>query len=307
VRKTMALRIKEVHPSVVGQTGNRSAFAVYDGSKLVYKTKRGGAKGSPMYGYSMETAERLLAKEEARRAAGGSAPKATRSSASTSRTTAKASRQKLDRQELTVSGCTKFLRDEGYSVSKKRGSSRKKAKTIEEMLNDGDISFMEAVTMGYEDNPRRRRRRKNPLEEWTYVFIHPRGEMQDVVMASSEADARKKAKAELEKLKREGWEVSADDLMYVEPAGIEASYMEDGYAYDYSLEAYGRNNPSKYARLRAKRMKDGRMRYFGFRNGKYGIISEAEYKKRIQESGGRRDSKGRFKKRKNPRAMRRLR
>lgn len=231
----MALKIKEVHPSVVGQSGNRNAFAIYDGSSLVYKTKRGGGQGAPMYGLSRTKADFLLAREQARRAGGGKAPKATRASASTPRPT----RQKLDRQELTVTGCTNFLRAEGYTVGKKRGSSRKKAKTIDEMLEDGDISFMEAVAMGYETNPRRRR--KNPLEEWTYVFIHPLGEMQDVVMASSEADARKKAKAELEKMRRDGEHVSADNLLYVEQA---AWHPEDG-DYDYSLEAYGRNNPRK--------------------------------------------------------------
>ena len=151
----MALKIKEVHPSVVGQSGNRNAFAIYDGSSLVYKTTRGGGRGAPMYGLSRTKADFLLAKEQARRAGGGKAPKATRASASTSRP----ARQKLDRQELTVTGCTNFLRAEGYSVSKKKGSSRKK-KTLDEMLEDGDISFMEAVAMGYEANPRRRR--KNP-------------------------------------------------------------------------------------------------------------------------------------------------
>ena len=151
----MALKIKEVDPSVVGQSGSRLAFAVYDGSKLVYKTTRGGGRGAPMYGLREETAKRLLDNERARRARGEKAPEATRASASTSRP----SRQKLDRQELTVTGCTTFLRAEGYSVSKKKGSSRKKAKTLDEMLEDGDISFMEAEAMGYEANPRKR---KNP-------------------------------------------------------------------------------------------------------------------------------------------------
>ena len=67
----MALKVKPVDPSVVGQSGSRPAFAVYDGSKLVYKTTRGGGRGAPMYGLREETAQRLLAKERARRAGGG--------------------------------------------------------------------------------------------------------------------------------------------------------------------------------------------------------------------------------------------
>jgi len=227
----MALKVKSVDPSVVGQSGSpefyrRPAFAVYDGSKLVYKTKRGGGRGTPMFGFTEETAERLLVKERTRRAGGGTAakPKAPRAAAKASRP----ARKKLSRQTLTVDSCQSFLEDRGYKVKK---SKKKKSASPRDPR-----AFLQPGFMG---NPRRRR--KNPLEEWVYVFIHPLGEMQDVVMASSEADARKKAKAELEKMRRDGEHVSADNLLYVEQA---AWHPEDG-DYDYSLEAYGRNNPRK--------------------------------------------------------------
>jgi hypothetical protein len=419
----MALRIKEVHPSVVGQSGNRNAFAIYDGSKLVYKTTRGGGQGSPMYGLSRTKADFLLAKEQAKRAGGGKASKATRASASTSRP----SRQKLDRQELTVTGCTNFLRAEGYTVGKKKGSSRKKAKTLDEMLEDGDISFMEAVAMGYEANPRRRRRRKNPghalplgLEDKsTYglsrgvsvsadYFVNPTtgdnfiefnlisypGDMK-VLGEPFEANNEYTMFANYDQnrgvwiinsphstgtlagttLKEMANEVALDLAAFFSGVAPDGSLIErdnprkrtrkkqrkaadtlfrgkkgaskfhlkrelaalkrakeslrleynndlislDDYrTMDLDLESQMEmierelgmyDNPRsdrRFEKLRARRGKDGRMRYYGYRNGKYGVISQAEYKKRIKERAPR-DSQGRFKKRKNPRAMRRLR
>jgi hypothetical protein len=157
----MALKIKEVPPSVVGQKGTRSAYAVYDGSELVYKTKRGGGQGTAMYGFTEEKAAELLAKEEARRAEEGSAaPKKKKKAASpkrsTSRTAAKAprpARKKLDRQELTVDSCRSFLEGRGYEVS------------------FSERSALAMLQPGFVGNPRKRRRKNRDSRSSAYYSV----------------------------------------------------------------------------------------------------------------------------------------
>ena len=175
----MALKIKEVHPSVVGESGSRLAFAIYDGSKLVHKTTRGGGRGSPMYGLTEKTAKRLLAKEQAKRAAGGKAPKATRASASTSRP----SRQKLDRQELTISGCTQFLRAEGYSVSKRK---RKQSEPLDEGLLEYQALLME--------NPRKRKNPRSAFEQALWAHEERRFTEDEIKKYKRDREIRRRVK-----------------------------------------------------------------------------------------------------------------
>ena len=347
----MALKIKEVDPSVVGQSGSRLAFAVYDGSKLVHKTTRGGGRGAPMYGLREETAKRLLDNERARRARGGKAPEATRASASTSGYPlldlgVPPSRQKLDRQELTVTGCTTFLRAEGYSVSKKKGSSRKKAKTLDEMLEDGDISFMEAEAMGYEANPRKRTRKKQRKAADTLYRgkkgaskFHLKRELADLKRAQE--SLRLEYNNDL--VSFDDYRIISDDLsaqmemieqelgMYDNPRKRKAQPMRVRSPELLSraellrlAKSLGVKKPHllKKAELVYRVEKLQELEYANKVRAKRGgrpvspppfLVDSPKDKRRLKAkrkglaSGAPRDSKGRFKKRKNPRAMRRLR
>jgi hypothetical protein len=335
----MALKIKQVDPSVVGQSGSRLAFAVYDGSKLVYKTTRGGGRGAPMYGLREETAQRLLDNERARRARGGKTPKATRSTAKA------APKKKLTRQTLTVASCRSFLEDQGYKVKKKKGSSRKE-KTLDEMLEDGDISFVEAVAMGYEENPRKRTRKKQrkaadtlfrgkkgaskfhlkrelaalkraqeslrleynndliSFDDYRTITDDLSAQMEMIEQELGMHDNPRKRKAQPMRVRSPELLSRAELLRLAKSLGVKKPYLLKKAELVYRVEKL---QELEYAnKVRAKR--GGRpVSPSPF------LVDSPKDKRRLKAkrkglaSRAPRDSQGRFKKRKNPRAMRRLR
>jgi len=168
----MALSIKKTSARQLGQNSDRDVFAVYSGSKLYkHKTKSGMVF---KFATTRSRAEEILKKlksagsSSAPKRAGASQPKARAPSSSSAK--------------MTVSSCSQFLRDAGYSVSKKKGK-----KTEDEEMSDQDIYLRDLM------NPRRRRtRRKNPAQSVYVVTFRiggGRDKYEDTIMASSQAEA----------------------------------------------------------------------------------------------------------------------
>ena len=159
VKSADSLKVKKVHASFLGLPGNREVWGIHAGNKPIYRTKRGGGQGTAYYKLSADGAKVMLkelkAKVEEEKAT-AKTPRATkttqRSAAPKPRATSAASSA-----ALTISGCSKFLRDKGYSVSKPKTAKRKDAEVDD--LADYYTS------LAAENNPRRRlsrRRLNNP-------------------------------------------------------------------------------------------------------------------------------------------------
>ncbi len=149
----MALSIKKTSARQLGQNSDRDVFAVYSGSKLYkHKTKSGMVF---KFATTRSRAEEILKKLKS--AGSSSAPKR----AGASRPKARVPRSSS--AKMTVASCSKYLKDQGYTVKKKKG---KKKKTEDEEMSDQDIYLRDLM------NPRRRRtRRKNPRTGMSYSDV----------------------------------------------------------------------------------------------------------------------------------------
>lgn len=160
VKSAASLKVKKVHSSFLGLSGNREVWGIYAGNQPIYRTKRGGMEGTAYYKLSADGAKVMLkelqaaVEEEKATAKTSRATKTTQKSAAAPKPRAASAAPSA---ALTVSGCSKFLRDKGYSVSKKKAAKRKDAEVDD--LADYYTS------LGAENNPRRRlsrRRLNNP-------------------------------------------------------------------------------------------------------------------------------------------------
>ena len=135
----MALSIKKTSARQLGQNSDRDVFAVYSGSKLYkHKTKSGMVF---KFATTLPKAKEILQKLKS----DGSSSETKRSGASQPKARAPSSSS----AKMTVSSCSQFLRDAGYSVSKKKGK-----KTEDEEMSDQDIYLRDLM------NPRKRTRKK---------------------------------------------------------------------------------------------------------------------------------------------------
>jgi hypothetical protein len=195
VKSADSLKVKKVHSSFLGLSGNREVWGIYAGNQPIYRTKRGGMEGTAYYKLSADGAKVMLkelqaaVEEEKATAKTSRATKTTQKSAAAPKPRAASAAPSA---ALTVSGCSKFLRDKGYSVSKKKAAKRKDAEVDD--LADYYTS------LGAENNPRRRRRKNRsnvPSADrgGTYVMFwdDPNGPDPIVFTSSKGEDATYKA------------------------------------------------------------------------------------------------------------------
>lgn len=153
----MALSIKKASARQLGQNSDRDVFAVYSGSKLYkHKTKSGMVF---KFATTLPKAKEILQKLKS----ADSSSETKRSGASQ----AKARAPRSSSPKMTVSSCSKYLKDQGYTVKKKDKKGKKKKKEDEEM-SDEEMMAEYYTQM----NPRRRRtRRKNPRKGMSYAGV----------------------------------------------------------------------------------------------------------------------------------------
>jgi hypothetical protein len=231
----MALTMRKMPASRVpgteaGRTGD--VWAIFDGSKP-FKTKQGGQKW-----FTQEAKARAFIAKES----GKAAPKKSSGSRAQAKTSAPKSAPKAGSAQMTVTSCSKFLRDAGYSVSKKKGAKKGKSSQMSEEEQMAEYY----ASLGA--NPRRRRlnrrRRKNPNRSAYVVTFRiggGRDEYQETIMASSQSEAIRLAEDRMD-------EIGDGVLVSVVPQAMADTDIIFGF--DNPRRKRRRKNPRTMRRLR---------------------------------------------------------